>query len=491
VTGMIDVLVIGAGLSGINVAYRLQERCPELSYTILERRERLGGTWDLFRYPGIRSDSDIYTLAYPFNPWRGADSIVGGGDIRDYLGQTAERFGIDRHIEYGVRVTRTDWSPDESRWHTVAAGPDGPVEYVSRFVVFCTGYYDYDRPHDPGFAGLDDFAGRVVHPQFWPGELDCRDQRVVVVGSGATAVTLVPALAAAQRGGSGHVTMLQRTPTYVLAQPKSDPIADRLRKVLPPRAAHQVIRAKNAGVAWALYQACRRWPDAMRGLIRKAAISSTGDEALVDQHFNPPYGPWEQRLCIAPRGDLYAAIRDGEADVVTGHIDRFVAEGVRLTTGEVVPADVVVTATGLQVQLAGGIDISVGGVPVDVSTSYAYYGAMLSDVPNAAVCIGYINLSWTMRSDMTARFIAKVVRRLVDTRMDVVVPRVPADIGPSRPFMDMQSGYIARAAHLMPRTTRRYPWAVRQNVLVDAWETNRADLDDGLEWSRAHDRVRA
>ena len=484
----VDVVIVGAGLSGINVAYRLQERCPELTYAILERREQLGGTWDLFRYPGIRSDSDIYTLSFPFNPWTGQDAIVDGHDIWEYLTETAHKFGIDQHIEYGVRVGGADWSSSEARWHLTATNADGPVTYTSRFVVFCTGYYDYDQPYDPGFQGLDDFAGQVVHPQFWPEDLDYQDKSVVVIGSGATAVTLVPALAA---GGAGHVTMLQRTPTYVLGQPKHDPIADGLRKVLPGKAAHQVIRAKNTTLNWALYQACRRWPDKMRGLLRKGALASLGDEQLVDEHFTPPYNPWEQRLCIAPKGDLYTAIKDGSAGVVTGHIDRFVEKGIQLTDGRVVEADIVVTATGLSIQLAGGIDISLDGERRNLSDSYAYYGAMISDLPNAAVCIGYINLSWTMRSDMTARFIAKVLRRLVDTRMDVVVPRVPDDIGESGPFMDMQSGYLARAAHLMPRATQQYPWAIRQNFMVDAWHTNRADLDNGLVWSRAREAARA
>jgi monooxygenase len=476
----VDVLIIGAGISGIDVAYRIRERCPELSLAIVEARDRLGGTWDLFRYPGVRSDSDIYTLAFPFRPWGGERSIVDGGELLAYVEETARATGIDKLIAYGSKVVSVDWSSGDARW-TVRVQREGEiVEYVARFVVSCTGYYDYDNPHDPGFAGVGDFAGQVVHPQFWPADLDYSGKRVVVVGSGATAVTVVPAMAA----GAAHVTMLQRTPSYVLAQPRNDVIARQLGRVLPASSVYRFTRAKNTTLQWALVQACRRFPNGMRKVLRKAAVSQVGDAALVDRHFRPPYNPWEQRLCIAPDGDLYRAIRAGDASVVTGHIDRFVAEGIRLTSGETLQADLVVTATGLRIKLLGGVAVSVDGVPADLSQACTYHGALLSGLPNLAVCIGYINLSWTVRADVTARFVARVLRKLLDTGADAVVPAVPADLGPTGPFMDMPSGYLARAAAIMPRAGRRYPWAFRQNVMRDAWATNRAGLDEDLHWSR-------
>jgi cation diffusion facilitator CzcD-associated flavoprotein CzcO len=478
----VDVLIVGAGISGLNVAYRMRERNPGLSLTILEGRARLGGTWDLFRYPGVRSDSDIYTLAFPFRPWTGQNSIVEGGDLWEYLAGTARETGLDRHIELDTRVTAADWSPAHARWRVSATSNGADVTYVARFVVFCTGYYDYEQPHDPGFAGVEDFAGIVAHPQFWPGDLDYAGKRVVVIGSGATAVTVVPAMART----AAHVTMLQRTPSYLLARPRRDPVADLLRRVLPRGVAHRWVRAKNTALQWAFYRACRRWPAAMRSLLQKGVAAGLGgDTRLVAEHFTPPYDPWDERLCIVPEGDLFAALRDGSASVVTGHIDRFVARGVRLSTGEVLEADVVVTATGLKIRLVGGIAVTLDGSPVDPAQCLTYYGAMLSGLPNLGFCIGYINLSWTMRSDLTARFLARVVRRLHDTGSDVVTPVAPAQVGPTSPYMDMRSGYLRRAAHLMPRVTTRYPWAARQNVMVDAWATNHADLTQGLAWGRA------
>ncbi|GAA2706569.1 flavin-containing monooxygenase [Actinoplanes palleronii] len=477
----VDVLIVGAGISGIDVAYRIREQCPELTVTIAEGRDRLGGTWDLFRYPGVRSDSDIYTLAFPFRPWTGERSIVEGGDLLAYVRETALSTGVDQLIEYRTRVEAADWSSADARWRIRARRDGEPVSYVARFVVFCTGYYDYDKPHDPGFPGVEDFAGRLAHPQFWPADLDHTGKRVVVIGSGATAVTVVPAMAA----GAAHVTMLQRTPTYVLAQPSTDAIARLLGRGLSPAAVHRIARAKNTTAQWALYQACRRFPSRMRALLRKGAISAVGSAEVVDRDFTPPYDPWEQRLCIAPDGDLFRSIRSGDASVVTGHVDRFVPEGIRLADKTVLEADIVVTATGLRIKLLGGVAITVDGMAKDLSESCAYHGTLLSGLPNLAVCIGYINLSWTVRADVTARFLARLLRKLLDTGAESVVPEVPADLGPTGPFMDMPSGYLARAAGLMPRAGRRYPWAFRQNVLLDTWSTNRSRLEEGLRWRRA------
>ncbi|BBH70139.1 monooxygenase [Actinoplanes sp. OR16] len=481
----VDVLVIGAGISGIDVAYRIRERCPELSLTIAEARDRLGGTWDLFRYPGVRSDSDIFTLAFPFRPWRGERSIVDGDELLAYIQDTARETGLDQKIQFNTRVISADWSGADARWRVRVMRGSEPSLYVCRFVVFGTGYYDYDHPHDPAIPG--DFAGDVVHPQFWPAGLSYAGKRVVVIGSGATAVTVVPAMAAE----AAHVTMLQRTPGYVLAQPRVDAIANGLRRVLPLPVAHRLARAKNTAMQWALYQACRRFPDRMRALLRKGAVAGTGSAAVADEHFRPPYDPWEQRLCIAPDGDLYQAIRAGDASVVTGHIERYVPEGVRLTSGEVVEADIVVTATGLRIKLLGGVAISVDGEPVDLSRSCAYHGTLLSGLPNLAVCIGYINLSWTVRADATARLVARLLRRMIDQNWSSVVPKAPEDLDLSGPFMDMPSGYLARAAAMMPRAGRRYPWAFRQNVMVDVWAAKRAGLEEDLVWTRQRQEARA
>ncbi|MEU4620331.1 NAD(P)/FAD-dependent oxidoreductase [Actinoplanes sp. NPDC023801] len=393
-----DVLVVGAGISGINVAHRVRQARPDLTVRILEARDAMAGTWDLFRYPGVRSDSDFFTLAFPFRPWRGADSIVGGDRIRDYIADTARETGIDRLITYNTRVTAANWSTAESRWQVST----GNGEHSARFLVFCAGYYDYDDPHDPEIKG--EFGGQLVHPQFWPAGLDHRGRRVVVIGSGATAVTIVPAM----DRDAAHVTMLQRTPTYVLAQPRRDVVADVLRRVLPAGPAHRAARAKNITMQWLLYRACRRFPDRMRALLRKGVVAGTGSEAVADRDFAPPYALWDQRLCIVPDGDL------------------------------------------------------------------------LSGLPNLGVCIGYINLSWTVRSDMTARLLARILRHMGEHGRTVVEPVAPAHLGETFPFMDMQSGYLRRAAHLMPRATARYPWAIRQDVMADARATNRADLMNGL-----------
>lgn len=481
-----DVLIVGAGISGINVAYRLQERCPDLNYRVLEARDNLGGTWDLFRYPGIRSDSDFFTLAFPFHPWRGEDAIVGGQQILDYLHEVIATHGIDEHIRFGTEVRQADWSRDEARWYVKCATPHRPETVSARFIVICTGYYDYEHPYDPGLPGFEDFAGQVVHPQFWSEDLEYAGKRVAVIGSGATAVTLVPSLV----DGGAHVTMVQRTPSYVLARPRGDRLADVARRVLPAGAGHRAIRLKNTALQWGLYQACRIAPTAMRRMLRKGAIEGTGSADIVDAHFDPPYDPWDQRLCIAPRGDLFTAIRDGGASVVTGAIERIEPCGLRMADGSLVEADILVTATGLSIKLFGGIDLRLDGEPIDPARQYTYLGAMLSGVPNLGFCVGYINLSWTMRSDLTARLLARVLRRLLDTDMDMVLPVPPDDLGPGGPLMDLKSGYLARAAHLMPRTTTRYPWAMKQNVVHDSWSTNRADLDD-LHWSRIERADRA
>lgn len=482
-----DVLIIGAGLSAIDAAYRIRERNPELTLTIAESRDRLGGTWELFRYPGVRSDSDIYTLAFPFKPWRGARSIVDGDELLDYVHETVRETGLGQHIRYGLHIVSADWSPVTARWRVTARTAAGTEELTARFIVFGTGYYDYEQPHDPGFAGLDDFAGRLVHPQFWPADLDYAGRRVVVIGSGATAVTVVPTMAK----DAAHVTMLQRTPTYVIAQPRTDALADVLRRVLPAGLAHRLIRSKNTAVQWLLVTACAKFPDRMRALFRKGVIAGVGSAEIADEHFAPPYAPWDQRLCIAPDGDLFAAVRSGAVTMVTGRIDRFVPEGIRLETGEVIEADVVVTATGLKIKLLGGVALSIDGDPVDLASSVTWNGALFSGIPNMAAIIGYINLSWTVRADLSSQLVARVIRRLQDGGFDAVTPVAPDDLGETHPFLDMASGYLSRGAVLMPRATDRYPWAIIQDVYTDSRATRRARLDRGLQWERVRAGVSA
>jgi monooxygenase len=476
----LDVLVVGAGLSGIGAAHHLKAECPWASFAILEARGAMGGTWDLFKYPGLRSDSDMFTLGYGFRPWQGKKSIADGADILQYIKDTSAEDGTDAKIRYHHKITRAEWSTAEARWHITGERTDTgeAVELTCSFLFSCAGYYSYDAGYLPDFEGMADFGGTIVHPQAWPEDLDYAGKRVVVIGSGATAVTVVPAMAR----DAAHVTMLQRTPTYVLAQPRRDIVADGLRRVLPPGPAHRIARAKNITMQWLLYRASRRYPDRMRALLRKGVIAGTGSEAIADRDFAPPYAPWDQRLCIVPDGDLFTAVREGSASVVTAEIDRYVPEGVLLTDGRTLEADIVVTATGLRLKLLGGADIRRDGEPADLSNSVAWHGALLSGLPNLGVCIGYINLSWTVRSDITARLLARILRHMGEHDRTVVEPVPPADLGDTFPFMDMQSGYLRRAAHLMPRATARYPWAIRQDVMADARATNRADLTNGLTY---------
>ncbi|QPK83733.1 NAD(P)/FAD-dependent oxidoreductase [Corynebacterium qintianiae] len=470
-----DVLIIGAGLSGINVACRLPEGTD---YAVIEARSRIGGTWDLFRYPGVRSDSDVYTLSYPFRPWKGRDSIADGADLRDYIEDTAVEKGIVDKVTFNTRATAADWDSAAGEW-TVTCVRDGvEVAYAAKYLVCSTGYYDYDSPHAPVFDGAEDFRGCVVHPQFWPEDLDYTGKNVVVIGSGATAITLVPSMAE----DAARVTMLQRTPTYVLSQPRVDKFANALRRTLPGKLSNTLVRAKNNSQQWALVVVSGRFPGVVKRLLLAGVAAGTGSKHTAQEHFTPPYNPWEQRLCIVPDSDLFHAIKDGSAEVVTGHIDCFVPEGVKLSDGSVIPADIIVTATGLRIELLGGVTLSLDGEPVDFSQHYTWYGTMFSGIPNFSAVIGYINHSWTIRADMTAKMIAKILRRMRETGSTMVTPIAPSGLGEGRPYMDMQSGYLARAAAAMPRATQKYPWSVQQNVLVDTWNTGRASLDRDLEW---------
>ncbi|WP_052337109.1 flavin-containing monooxygenase [Nocardioides alkalitolerans] len=476
----VDVVVVGAGLSGVGAAYRLQTERPGTTYAILEARDDLGGTWDLFRYPGVRSDSDMYTLGYGFKPWKDGRSLADGASILDYIRETADEFGIERHIRYASKVVGADFDTAAARWTlTLEDTHSGERRTMTcGFLYSCAGYYDYDNPHDPVFEGTESFAGEVVHPQFWPEDLDYAGKRVVVIGSGATAVTLVPSMLKGE-GAAAHVTMLQRTPTWISAVPSRDKKADRIKAVLPEGVAHHVVRAKNIAFSTAFYQFCRRRPATARKLLTGMATKILGDEQLVADHFTPPYDPWDQRLCAIPSGDLFRAIKAGDADVVTNHVDRLVPEGVRLRSGEVIEADVVVTATGLRLLAFGGIEPYVDGHRVELSEEFVWNGAMMTGVPNFAVCIGYTNASWTLRADLTHRLVCKVLGWMEKRGHDVVAPRPDGDLEP-QPLLDLAAGYVQRSIGSFPRQGDRRPWQVRQNYVLDSLHTLRTDLDRTL-----------
>ncbi|MBP8809101.1 MAG: NAD(P)/FAD-dependent oxidoreductase [Kofleriaceae bacterium] len=472
----LDVLVVGAGLSGIAAGYHLQTACPNRTYAILEARDAIGGTWDLFRYPGIRSDSDMYTLGYSFAPWPGDKALADGPAILAYVRDTARRHGIDRRIRFGHRVVRADWSSADARWTVTCARPDGSeVALTASFVLMCSGYYRYDRGHDPSFPGRDRFRGRVVHPQHWPADLDYRDQRVVVIGSGATAVTLVPAMAAT----AGHVTMLQRSPTYIMSRPGIDRAAGALRKVLPETTAYAATRWKNVLLGKAFYEFCRRFPERARRFIVGEVRRELGADADL-RHFTPRYAPWDQRLCLVPDSDLWKAIRSGKAEVVTDTIDHFTEDGLALASGRHLAADLVVTATGLELQFLGGMTVAVDGHAIDPATTWNYKGAMLSGVPNLAVALGYTNASWTLKAELACQFACRVLNHLAASGHKVATP-VQADptLG-AEPLLDLSSGYVTRALPLMPRQGARPPWRLYQSYPRDLVSLRHGALDDGV-----------
>jgi monooxygenase len=482
----VDVLIVGAGLSGIGAAYRLQTMCPGSTYAILEGRSALGGTWDLFRYPGIRSDSDMFTLGYPFRPWTGAKSIADGADIWAYIDDTAKAYGIDRHIRFEHRAVSAAWSTDDARWTVeVAVGPDArPARFTCRFLYLCSGYYRYDQGYQPDFPGREDFTGEVIHPQAWPEDLDDAGKRVVIIGSGATAVTLVPAMAKTAE----HVTMLQRSPTYIATLPGRDPIADLLRKVLPAKLAHSIVRWKNVLTTSAFYQFCRRRPKAARRILGRIVAAQLPRGYDLDPDFNPTYDPWDQRLCLVPDGDLFRAIKKGSADIVTDTIERFTPTGIELTSGRHLDADIIVTATGLTLQAGGGMEVAVDGRPVDLGRSFVYKGFMLSDVPNAAMCVGYTNASWTLRADISSQEVCKIINHLDRHGYRSATPTIREDIEPV-PVLDLSSGYVQRGRDVMPQQGTKAPWVLRQNYVRDLLSSKLGDVTEGLVFDRPAERA--
>ncbi|MFF8836969.1 flavin-containing monooxygenase [Streptomyces sp. NPDC015130] len=486
----LDVLVVGAGLSGIGAARYLRTELPSKSFAILEARQASGGTWDLFRYPGIRSDSDLHTFGYAFKPWRGEQSIADGPRILDYLRQTAAENGIDAHIRYHHKVLGASWSTDEARWTVDVERTDtGERTTLTCGWLFCAGgYYRYDEGFTPRFEGLDRFAGPVVHPQHWPEELDHAGKRVVVIGSGATAVTLVPAMA----GTAAHVTMLQRTPTYVMPIARTDVVADALKKYLGGRRGHALSRRKNITRQRLGWGFCRRFPKTARRVIRWVNTRQLPAGYPVDEHFNPPYDPWDQRLCAVPDGDLFRAIREGRASVVTDRITTFTERGVLLESGRELAADVVVTATGLNLQAFGGLRLTVDGREVRPSDTLAYKGVMLSGVPNFAFAIGYTNSSWTLKIDLLSRYFCRLLAHLDAHGHDSCRPE-PADPGmATRPFLDFGAGYVRRGVDSLPRQGDRTPWLTSMNYHDDVGLLGSGSIaDPELVFSRATARTGA
>jgi cation diffusion facilitator CzcD-associated flavoprotein CzcO len=471
----LDVIIVGAGLSGIGAACHVRHKCPGKSVAILETRGAVGGTWDLFRYPGVRSDSDMFTLGYSFRPWTNGDAIADGPSILRYIEDTAQEFGVDKDIRFGHRVIAANWDGNTARWtvtaHRADTGED--VTLTSKFLWMCTGYYRYDEGFDPRFPGTDQFRGRIVHPQHWPEDLDYTGKRVVVIGSGATAVTLVPSMAET----AGHVTMLQRSPTYIVAAPRQDPIAGFLRRWLPTSTAYSATRWKNALLDLTAYRLSRRCPYLMKTLVRRHNRKQLPAGYDVDTHFSPNYDPWDQRMCLVPDGDLFAAIRDGRASVVTGVIDTFTPDGVRLKSGREIAADIVVTATGLNMLALGGAEVSVEGRTIEVGATVSYKGMMLSGVPNLIWTLGYTNASWTLKADLVARYTCRLIDHMDAGDYASVTPEPPAD-GELAPLIDLQSGYVRRSIDAFPKQGDAVPWRLHQNYIRDLHLFTRGPLDD-------------
>ena len=473
----VDVLIVGAGISGVDAACNLQRRCPGKSWLILEGRERIGGTWDLFRYPGVRSDSDMFTLGFPFRPWRGDQSIVDGPAIRQYVEDTAREYGIFERIRFGHKVVRADWSEAESRW-TVEAEENGEKRrFTAAFLYLASGYYDYDQGHRPEWPGEDAFKGTIVHPQFWPEDLDTAGKRIAVIGSGATAVTLVPALAET----AAQVTMVQRSPSYIVARPGKDRVAGWLQRSLPGCTAGGLIRWKNVLLTIYFYGRARRKPERVSKWIRDQIRKALPEGYPVERDFSPSYAPWDQRLCLVPDGDLFTAMNGGKVAVATGVIERFTPGGLKLANGEEVAADVVVTATGLSMKLAGGIALSHDGAPVNLPDRFIYKGMMLSGVPNLFISFGYVNASWTLRSDLTARSVCRLLNHMDARGQSTVVARPDGELE-RRPVIDFSSGYVARAQGVLPSQGHRAPWQVPQNYVVDLLAMTFSPIGQNLEF---------
>ena len=472
----VDVLIVGAGISGIGAAVHLTKRCPGKTFQIVESRDDIGGTWDLFRYPGIRSDSDMYTLGYNFKPWTSRQAIADGPNIMTYLRETVEEHGVAKQIRFHCKVMSANWSSDQAMWSVEIAHGDGSKSEIRcRFLFMCSGYYDYQQVHDPEFAGRDDFAGQIIHPQFWPEDLDYTNKKVVVIGSGATAVTVVPAMA----NSADHVTMLQRSPSYVASRPGVDKLALFLRKILPANWAYGITRWRNVLLQLFFFNLARKRPK----LVKKRLLDMIREELGPDYdmtHFTPRYNPWDERLCAVPDSDLFDAINSGKASVVTDHIERFIPDGIQLKSGKVLEADIIVTATGLKLSTGGNAGISVDGVQVDFGETINYNGVMFSGVPNLGMTFGYTNSSWTLKADLTSEYVCRLLNHMDDHGYDCATPTLPADgsVEPE-PLLDFSSGYVQRALADLPKQGQEKPWRLNQNYALDIINLRYRKIDDG------------
>ncbi len=484
----LDVLIVGAGISGIGMAVHLTQDCPNKRFAIVDRRDRLGGTWDLFRYPGIRSDSDMHTLGFSFAPWKHEKSIADGPSILEYLDDISDRFGLRERMQFGLKVVSADWDSTAARWTVILEDKDGSAKRMqARFLFLGAGYYDYDDPYDPGFTGKDAFKGTTIHPQFWPDGFDLTGKKVVVIGSGATAVTLVPAMA---KAGAGHVTMLQRTPTWMISRPARDAFANTLRKFLPEKVAYAITRAKNIFLQDLMFKRARNRPDKVKQFLEGQLRQNLGPN-YSEADFTPPYNPWEQRLCLVPDADFFEAINQGKAAVVTDRIDSFDASGIKLASGKHLDADVIVTATGLKLAVAGKIAVRVDGQPVDFAKAYYYRNCMFSNVPNLAAVFGYLNASWTLRVDIIAEYLTRLMAQMDANGVQVAVPYMAEGKEPEEDdIFDFSSGYIQRGKHLMPRNAASLPWRLNQEYRKDKLDMRQAPIDDGvMQFRRVRETV--
>jgi monooxygenase len=481
-TSEVDVLIIGAGISGIGTAYHLQKHCPNKSYAIIEARSEVGGTWDLFRYPGIRSDSDMFTFGFNFKPWRSPKAISPGQDIKRYISEAATENGITKQILFGHKVISADWDSKSAKWHTEIRNIQTGMsyQYISQFFFSGAGYYNFDKGYTPDFKGVESFSGDVIHPQHWPKNLDYAGKNVIVIGSGATAVTLVPAMAAT----AGHVTMLQRSPTYIASRPEKDVFANIMRRYLPAKVAYSLSRWNKILQGMFMYSMARRRPEAAKKAIRDSVIDALGEDYPVDKHFKPNYQPWDQRACLVPDGDLFKAIKSGSASIVTENIDSFTATGIKLQTGEVLAADIIVTATGLNLEILGSYELSVDNKPFNVADSYCYKGMMLSGLPNFAFSMGYTNASWTLKSDLVGQYVCRLIKHMDKHQYHYCQPVLPMNGIEPQPFIDFTSGYITRALDKMPKQGQDKPWRLNQNYILDRMSLSyESVVDDNIVFS--------
>lgn len=475
-----DVIIVGAGLSGIGAAVHLIQNCPGKTYTLLESRKAVGGTWDLFRYPGIRSDSDMHTLGYNFKPWREAKSIADGPSIRNYVNETADEYDIRDKIRFEHSVKSAAWSSEDGCWYVDVETADGSVKTIAGNMLFmCGGYYNYEEAFTPDFKGMDDYKGEVIHPQFWPENLEYKNKKVIIIGSGATAMTLVPSMA--EHGAD--VTMVQRSPTYVVSAPDKDKIANGLRKILPEKWAYAITRFKNIKLQRFMYERTRTAPEKVKAMLLKMVRKELGPDYDVDKHFTPSYNPWDQRMCLVPNSDLFQSIKSGSAKVVTEHIDCFTEKGLKLANGEELEADVIVTATGLKLTVMSGVEFLVDGKKVHFPDTFSYKGMMYSDVPNMVHTFGYVNASWTLRADLTAEYACKLVNRMDELGMRQCTAVLPVEDSnmPSKPWIDdFTAGYMSRVMHLFPKQGEKAPWVNTQNYILDKKMVRNAALEDGV-----------